>query len=112
MGWTRARDTAMWPPAGFAPVPPLSSAPGSENRLMTYCLPTLVSVRNFTLMPCAARCRVRGVLSRIPLKSLGENTSNGSDTTLAASTIPSLQVYQHGRNDESRVAPTSKSRKG
>jgi hypothetical protein len=49
-----------------------------------------VSVRNLTFRPCAARWRVNAVDSRMPLNSLGENTSNVSDTVDARATRPRL----------------------
>lgn len=58
--------------------------------MMTHWRPTLVSVRSFTLSPWLARCRVSGVDSFIPRKSLGEKTSNGSDTVSHNSCRPLL----------------------
>ncbi len=46
-----------------------------------HIFPRVPSARSLILKPCAAKCRVRGVDPRIPLKALGEKTSKGSVTT-------------------------------
>lgn len=69
---------------------PCGLGAGTELFLLALvALPAVVSVLNFTLIPCAAICRVNAVLSRMPLNCLGENTSNGSLCICASSAMPS-----------------------
>lgn len=72
--------------------PALNDAAACVDRRRFEALPPDKSVRSLTFKPCVAKWRVNGVLSCMPLKSLGEKTSNGSDTVCVISVMPSWAV--------------------